>query len=131
MTETPRVDAKVFSIPLAGGNHNVVFADVARQLERDLAERTEALKEANKSNEALIDDAVKDGETIVGLTDALKASEQSEQETAERVRERCAKVCDDTAEEVARMQQPSNEAMGRVRAHRNDATAIRTLDLKE
>lgn len=35
---TPRTDAKVFSVPIAGGNHACVFAEDARQLERELAE---------------------------------------------------------------------------------------------
>lgn len=37
MSDTPRTDAHVMSMALAGGNHQIVFAHVARELERELA----------------------------------------------------------------------------------------------
>jgi len=66
--ETPETDAKKFSISLAGGSHMVVFADFARQLER---QRDEARREAEalrgiigRCHEAIGENAGSDHETL-------------------------------------------------------------------
>jgi hypothetical protein len=50
-------DAKKFSIPLAGGNHYVVFAETARSLERQLSEEKRAREEAEAIRLAAISTA--------------------------------------------------------------------------
>ena len=44
MSDTPRTDAAIWVEPIAGGNHQVVLASVARTLERELAERDRLLR---------------------------------------------------------------------------------------
>lgn len=48
MSDTPRTDARLMVMEFAGGKHQVVFASVARDLERELADALGRLSKTHR-----------------------------------------------------------------------------------